>query len=98
MHFVLDEKIHQRDESAKKGCREILAIFHGARIGRTEIYAADSPGESRDYVQDHEDVVHVVVIGARDVRPSAACQGSEQAHDGNGLGQRVARLGREEVP
>ncbi len=76
-HFVdlvLDEEINQRHKCAEEGCRQPLPPSYGSRIRRAECYAAQRPGQRRNQVADHEDIVPVMIIRRRHVCPSTTCQ------------------------
>lgn len=98
MDLVLDEEVHERHDGAKEGTGDVFAVLDGGGVGRAERDAAKHPRDGGDEVGDHEDVVPVVVVGRRDIGPAAARDGAEDTKVADGLGEGVARLGRQQVP
>ena len=91
MHLVLNEEVDQRYEGAKERSSQVFPVLDRFRIGWAQSQASQRPRQCRDEVADHENVVPVVVIRARDVRPSTARQRPEYTHAGDELGQSAPR-------
>ena len=77
MDFVLDEEVDQWDQGTKEATCEYLPILDCGRIIRAQGEASQGPGKSRDEVGDHEDVVPVMVIRRRDIRPTTTGDGAK---------------------
>ena len=73
MDFVLDEKVNERNQGGKEQTRNELPVFDSTGICWAEHDATHSPGKRRKNVENHEDVMPVMVICARDVGPSTTC-------------------------
>lgn len=98
MHLVLYEEVNQRDQSSEEGACKYLAVLDCLWVWRAEHEAAGSPGDGRDQIRYHEDVMPVVVISRGDVSPPSASERSKDAHPSNEFGKRgVGSIG-EEVP
>ena len=98
MHLVLDEEVDQGHEGAEETSCQVFAILDSLGVGGAEGNAARRPGNREYEVRNHEDVVPVMVVGRRDVRPSAACQRPDEARNGDGLGEGATGLRSEQVP
>jgi len=57
-------------------------------LRRSERNGTEHPRHVTDEVRDHEDVVHIVVVGRGDVDPAAAGQGSNDTNDEKDKGPR----------
>lgn len=77
---MLDKKVNERHEGTEEGAGEVFAVLDGGRVGRAEGNTASGPGQRRDNVGNHEDVVPVVIVGRGDVRPAATGQCAEETH------------------
>jgi hypothetical protein len=86
VHLVLDEKVDEGDESREKGSAKDLAVLESGWVSRAQGKAAQCPGESRNKIGYHEDVVPVMVVSRRDVGPSSASQCAEDANTSDELG------------
>lgn len=98
MHFVLDEKVDERDDSAEKGAGHVLAVLDGVGVVGAQGEAAKHPGDGGHKIRNHENVVPVVVVRRSDVGPAAAGESAEDTEKGDNLGKRATGLGREQVP
>jgi hypothetical protein len=83
---VLDEKVDERYYSGKEGSREVLSVLDSHRVPRAERKTSVGPWDGSDEIGDHKDVVPVVIIGRRDIGPSAASQRSKETYSGDELG------------
>lgn len=91
MHLMLYKEIHQRYQRSKEGAGKVLPIHYRPRVlPRTQRQAAGRPRYRRNEIADHEDVMPVVVIRARDIRPSSTSQRAEDTYACHELGQSVA--------
>lgn len=86
MDLVLDKEIDQRHESAEEGTSQIFPVLDSLRIWGAEGQAPGGPRDGKDDIRDHQNVVPVVVIRRRDVRPASAGQCPNNARDRNRLG------------
>lgn len=91
VHLVLDEEIHQRHKRAEESTSQVFPVPNGGRIRRAKHQAANRPGQGSHQVADHENVMPIMVIRARNVRPSTTSECPEHAHAGNEFGQCAAR-------
>lgn len=98
MHFVLDEEVDQGYEGCKECSAQIFPVLDRLGIWWAESNTANGPGQSGDKIADHENVMPVMVIGARHISPTSASQGPEHADSGNELGQAGARAIGKAVP
>ena len=73
IHFVLDEKVNKRNQRAKEQTRKDFPVPDSTGVCWAEHDATHSPGKGCKNIQNHEDVMPVVVVRARDVGPSATC-------------------------
>lgn len=89
VYLVLKEEVGQRYQCAEETITSYLPILDRLWIGRAKHDAANCPRYCSNEVRNHKDVVHVVVIGRCDVGPSSACEGAEDAHARDELGQRA---------
>lgn len=87
MHLVLDEEVHQRNQRPKESTRQVLSVLDGLRVGRTQRQTSQCPRQRSHQIADHEDVVPIVIIRARNICPSSTCQSSEDTHTGHELGK-----------
>jgi hypothetical protein len=83
VNLVLDEEVHKRDECRKESSAQVFSQLDGSRVWRAQCKASQCPGQGRDQVADHEDVVPVVIIRARNICPSSASQCPENANSCN---------------
>lgn len=96
--LVLDEEVDEGNDGAVETAGDILPIFDGLGVRRAQSKAGECPGNRRDKVGDHENVVPVVIVSRGHVRPTAAGQRPKDAPEGDELGQVVAGLRSKEVP
>ena len=80
MNLVLDEKVQQWHNRAEEGSRKIFPKPDCLWVGWAQSYAAQRPRQSSNQIPNHEYIVPVMVIRARDIRPSTACQCPENTH------------------
>lgn len=97
MHLVLDKEVNQRYERAEESRSQVLPVLDCRRVRRAEHDTANGPGQCRDQIADHENVVPVVIIGTRHVCPPTAGQGSKDSNSCNELGKGRVRTIRETV-
>ena len=98
MDLVLNEEVHHGHNGAKEAASNVFPVSDCRRVGRAQCQATKHPGNSRDQVRDHKDVVPVMVVGRSDVGPATACQGSEDAPERNEAGKSTGRRSGEEIP
>ena len=98
MDFVLDKVVNQRNESAEEQASEHLPVLQRPLVIRAQRNTAQGPRERGHEVRDHEDIMPIMVIARRDIRPATARQSPEHANAGNELGQRGIRARSQEVP
>ena len=97
VHLVLDKEIYQRDQSSKESSSQPLPVLDGSWIWRAQNQAADSPRQSRHQIADHEYIVPIMVIRARDICPPSTSDCPEDAHSRDKLRQSAARAVGEAV-
>lgn len=90
MHLVLNKEIDQWHYGPKESTRQVLPQLYCLRVGWAHYETADCPRQGCYQVADHEDVVPIVVVGARDIGPTTAGQSPEHAHTSNPLGTALA--------
>lgn len=96
--LMLDVQVDHGYDSGKESSSKTLPMFDRSGIRGTQRDASDGPGESCNYVGDHEDVMPVMVIGRGDIGEASACQGPKDSRCGNKLRQRLSATGREKIP
>ena len=95
---MLDEEVNEGDESREEGSAKELSVLESGWVSRAQGKAAQGPGKGCNKVGDHEDVVPVVVVSRRDVGPSSAGQGAEDANTSDEFGQRRVGSAGQNVP
>ena len=85
MNLVLNEVVNQWHQSSKEEASHDLAIFDSPAVVRAQGEAAQGPWQGGNKIGYHENVMPVMVIGRGNVGPSAAGQGSEDAHTSDDL-------------
>ena len=95
---MLDEVVNQRHQGSEEEAGHDLAVFDSPPIVGAERKTAKRPWQSSDQIRDHKNIVPVMIVGRRDIGPSATCQGSENAHTCNNLGQGRIRACGKDVP
>lgn len=90
MHLVLNEEVDQWHYSPKEGTRQVLPQLNRLRVGWAHHETANGPWQGRYQVADHEDIMPIVVVGARDICPTTTGQSPEHAHTSNPLGTALA--------
>lgn len=90
MHLMLNEVIHQWHDRRKERASQVLPQLDRLRIRRTQHCTSNSPRQRGDHVRDHEDIVPIVIVRARDIRPPSARQCAKDAHSRDELGQTAA--------
>lgn len=98
MHFVLNEEVEHRNQSRKESRTQPFPILDSIRIRRAQQNATNGPGNCRDQIADHEDIVPVMVIRARNVCPSTTRQRPQDSDTCDKLGQTAALSVRDAVP
>lgn len=93
MHFVLDEKVDQRNQSREKSSSEILSQLDGLRVWRTQCNATDGPRQSGNQIADHENIMPIVVIGRRNICPSSTRQSPEYSNASHEVDKSIAAIG-----
>ena len=98
MHFVLDVKVNEGNESAEEGTGQIFSQLDGSRVGRAKHKATHGPRNGSDYIGNHEDIMPVVIVRRCNVCPASAGQGPQDAEEGESLGKAAARSGSQNIP
>ena len=98
MDFVLDEKVDQGHQCRKESATKSRPPVKGSWVWWAEHVAPNGPGQGRDEVRNHEDVVPVVVIGGGHVSPTTAGECSEDADSSDEFGERSTWACGENVP
>jgi hypothetical protein len=91
VHLVLDEEVDQWYKCAKEGISQAFAVLDRSRIRRAEHRTSNGPGQRSHQIADHKDVVPIVVIRARDVRPSTTSKRPEDTDSCDKLRQSATR-------
>lgn len=95
---MLDEVVDQRYEGAEECSSEIFPQLDRPRVRRAQRKTAERPGDGRDKVRNHEDIMPIVVVRRRDIRPASARKGPEDAKECDELGKCATRACRQKVP
>ena len=90
MHFVLNEVVHQRHKRPEEGSSQVLPIPNRRGIRRAQRQTSQRPRQRRNQITYHEDVMPIMVIGARNVCPPPTGQGSKDSHARHELRQSAA--------
>lgn len=98
VHFVLNEIVNQRDQCSKEQAGHDFAVLDSPTVVRAKGEAAQGPRQSGHQVRDHEDIVPIMIVGRGHVGPASTCQGSEDAHSSDQLGECRVGTRSEDVP
>jgi hypothetical protein len=80
MHLVLYEEVDQRNECRKESTSQILPILYSLRIRRTQHNTPNGPRQRRNQITNHEYVMPIVIIRARNIRPPTTRQRPEDTN------------------
>lgn len=98
MYLVLDEKVHQRHERPEKGRGQVLPVCDRLRVRRAQRQTTQRPRQGSNQIADHEDIVPIVIIRARDISPPTARQRPKDTNTGYDFRQGRARAIAHAVP
>ena len=94
---MLDKKVDQGNQSAEEASSNPLSVLDRLCVRGAKRNAAGSPGNGKDDVRDHENVVPVMVVGRGDVGPAAASKSSDDTGKRNSLGEDTAGFSSQEI-
>lgn len=95
---MLNEKVHERYQRSEESAGQVLPILDSLRIWRTQRQTTQCPRQRSHQIADHEDIMPIVIIRARNICPSSAGQSPEHTHASHELGQRAVRPLSQAVP
>lgn len=98
VNLVLDVKVYEGDDGAEESPRNPLAVQDCPCVCGARGETSEHPRDGCHEVRDHENVMPVMVIGRRHVRPAAAGKCPEDAEKCNHLGQTATRACRQDIP
>ena len=87
MDFVLDEVVDQGHKCAKEQACQDLPVLDSTAVVRAKGETSEGPGQSRNKVRDHKDVVPVMIIRRRNICPATASKRAEQSDPSDHLWQ-----------
>jgi hypothetical protein len=70
MDIVLDEKVHHGNKCSKESVGKQLSVLLGLGVLGSGRDGADNVGDGAEQVNNHGDIVNVVVVRGSDVNPS----------------------------
>ena len=88
---MLDEEVDERDQCSKECSSQVFPQLDRSWVGRAQRETTQCPRKRRDQVADHENIVPIVIIRARNICPTSAGQRPEDTHSSDELGQAGAR-------
>lgn len=92
--LVSNEKEDQGNDGAVESARHPLSVLDRNWIWRAEGDAPKGPGNGRQEVRDHENVVPVMIVSRCNVGPASTGQSPENSPERNKARQLVPRLAR----
>ena len=100
MHLVLDEPVHEWYNGSKEARSDVLSQPNRGRVRRAQGNAAGSPRNSADKVNNHDNIMKVVVVGTRDICEASAGQCANKTNGDLEFGESIdaGPLAGEDIP